>query len=56
MEYNEDEEDPKKVLDEEWEFLAKNWYWYIAAFFMGLLATAIIVALFLSIMSMIYNG
>lgn len=50
------EEDPKKVLDEEWEFLAKNWWKYLLMLPVGLAVIAIYVTILLSIISMVVNG
>lgn len=50
-----EEQDPRKVLDEEFEFTIRNSHWYLLALVLGLFATAMFVGVFLSIMSMIYN-
>ena len=43
--------DSKKVLDEEFEFLSKNWFNYIIVFVVSLIIIAVIIAAFLNIVS-----
>lgn len=47
--------DAKEVMDEEWEFMRKNWFNYITAAALGFTAVAVVVAMFLTMMSWIYN-
>lgn len=51
-----EDEDPKKALEEDFRFLAKNWYWYVLAFLMSLVAAAVYVAVLLSVLSLALGG
>lgn len=53
---SDEEQDPRKVLDEDFDFLAKHWPMYLVVLCMGLGVIAVYVLILISIISLFMGG